>query len=182
MSRGRNIGDKPITNPAEFIRERENLAVKGDGWGERRAGRIHLDRGSPVDQFGLGNGEVDLPGMGNSLYGAEGSLVRTRIGAVRKGGGSKSKIINIREDQAVGRAICKGETLITNNRGEMGEPWGVPMETGGKNPKGALEEEAAGPAREEGLDPGHEVVSDAFGAEGLAEDVGIHVVKLTLDV
>ena len=41
---------------------------------------------------------------------------------------------------------------------------------------------AAGPAREEGLDPGNEVVGDAPGAEGLAEDVGIHIVKPTFDV
>ena len=51
-----------------------------------------------------------------------------------------------------------------------------------KHPRGTLEEERAGPAREEGLDPGHEEVSDAFGAEGLTEDVGIHIVKPTFDV
>ena len=31
-----------------------------------------------------------------------------------------------------GREICKGETYITNNRGEIGEPCGVPTETGEK--------------------------------------------------
>ena len=45
-----------------------------------------------------------------------------------------------------------------------------------------MEEEAAGPAREERLDPGHKVVSDPFRAEGLTEDVGIHIVKPTFDV
>ena len=45
-----------------------------------------------------------------------------------------------------------------------------------------LEEEKAGPAREEGLDTGNEVVGDTLVAEGLAEDVGIHIVKPSLDV
>ena len=47
---------------------------------------------------------------------------------------------------------------------------------------GTLKEEPAGPAREEGLDPSHEVVGDTFGAEGLAEDVGIHIVELPFNV
>ena len=51
-----------------------------------------------------------------------------------------------------------------------------------KNPRGTLEEETVGPVREEGLDPDHEVVGDAFGAEGLTEDVGIHIVKSTFNV
>ena len=59
------------------------------------AGRIPLDRGSPVDQFGLGNGEVDVPGMGNCPDGAKGGLEGARIGAVRGGRSSKGKIINI---------------------------------------------------------------------------------------
>ena len=51
-----------------------------------------------------------------------------------------------------------------------------------ENPRGTLEEGTAGPAREEGLDPGPEIVSDAFGVEGQTEDVGIHIVKPLFDV
>ena len=51
-----------------------------------------------------------------------------------------------------------------------------------EDPGGTLEEETAGPAREEGLYPSHKIVGDALGAEGLAEDVGIHIVEPSLDV
>ena len=51
-----------------------------------------------------------------------------------------------------------------------------------KDPRGTLEEEPAGPARGEGLDPSYDVVGDAFGAGGLAEDAGIHTVEPTFDV
>ena len=51
-----------------------------------------------------------------------------------------------------------------------------------EKPRGTLEEQATGLAREEGLDAGNEVVGDALGPEGLAQDVGIHIVKPTFDV
>ena len=80
MSQGGDIGDKPVTEPAKLVRGGENLAIKGDGRGAWSAGRIPLDGGSPVDQLGLGNREVDFPGVGNCLDGAEGSLEETQVG------------------------------------------------------------------------------------------------------
>ena len=74
MSRGGDIGDKPVPEPAKLDRRKKDLAIKGDRWGARCARRIILDGGAPVDYFGFGNGEIDLPGMANDPYGAEGSL------------------------------------------------------------------------------------------------------------
>ena len=95
MSRRGNIGDKPVTEPPELVGRGKNLAIEGNRGGAGSAGRIPLDGGSPVDQFGFGNGEVDFPGVGNSPDGAKGGLEGARVGAVRGGGSSKGKIINI---------------------------------------------------------------------------------------
>ena len=91
-------------------------------------------------------------------------------------------MINIPEDQAMRKGYIQGGNI--NNKQQRrngGTLWGADGNWR-ESPRGTREEETAGPAREEGLDPGHEVVSDVFGAEGQGEDVGIHIVKPTFDI
>ena len=95
MSRGGDVGDKPVTEPGKFVGGGKNLAIEGNGGRAGRTGRIRLDGRSPVDQFGLGNGEVDFPGMGNCPDAAKGGLEGAGVGAVRGGRSSQGKIINI---------------------------------------------------------------------------------------
>ena len=95
MSQVGDVGDKPVTEQAEFVGGGKDLAIEGNGGGAGRDRRIPLDGGSLVDQFGLGNREVDFPGMSNCADGAKGSLEETRVGAVRGRRSSKGKIINI---------------------------------------------------------------------------------------
>ena len=49
MSRGGDVGNKPVTEPAEFVGGGKDLAVEGNGGVAGSARRIPLDGGSPVD-------------------------------------------------------------------------------------------------------------------------------------
>ena len=51
-----------------------------------------------------------------------------------------------------------------------------------KNAWGALKQEAAGPSGQKGPDPRNQIVIDSFIAQGGAEDIGVKVVKATLNV
>ena len=127
-------------------------------------------------------GEVNFPGMGNCPDGAKGCLVETRVGAVRGGRSSKGKVINIREIQTVGEGNMQGRKINSKQEGRnRGTLWGADRNRR-EDPRVALQEETAGPACEEGLDPSHKVVGDALGAEGLTENVSIHIVEPSFDV
>ena len=65
MGRGGDIVDKPVPEPSELGGGEKDLAVEGNRRGARCPRKIPLDGGAPVDLFGFGKGEIDLPGMGN---------------------------------------------------------------------------------------------------------------------
>ena len=74
VCRGCKVWDKLMAQPSKFLRGMEDLAVKGNRWGARGAGRIPLLGRMPVDQFGLEIREINLPGVCNSCYTPEGRL------------------------------------------------------------------------------------------------------------
>ena len=49
MSRGGDVGDEPVPEPAELVGGKEEFAIEGDGWGACRTRGIPLDGGAPVD-------------------------------------------------------------------------------------------------------------------------------------
>ena len=84
--------------------------------------------------------------MGNCPDGAKGSLEEARVGAVRTKGSSKSKVINIRENQAVGEGNMQRSDINNKQQGRNGGTlWGADGNRR-EDPRGTLEEETAGSA------------------------------------
>jgi len=120
---------------------------------QERAWRLIAPDGSPVDQFGLGNGEGYVNWGGLSFERREGLLEEANIGSVRGRGHCDGKVVNVGDDKGPGSFEVEGGDVYDEQKWGDGGSLRDPDRNGGEKAAGSLERQAAGSVSKERADP-----------------------------